>query len=198
MSKIQEVDVGGVTGQGRTKTEARADAEAKIERWLEGDYTPIYLSCQGVQALVWREPQLGWMYSLLRPERVEVAREHRDRLHGISSSEQATHEQKKDTLRRARVHMAQNIFSIEDQSRGVIGHTGLEAILNKDDRHEHARWVVWQYNYMAWKDAGASDTDAHTYASYHEWPDGATIHETRESNGVLLVGYIVSGKWYPI
>jgi len=190
MPKIQEVDVGGVTGQGRTKTEARADAHAKIERWLEGDYSPVHLSCQGVQALVWREPRLGWMYRILRPERVEVAREWCEQLHGISSGAQTTSKQKTDTLRRARLHMAQNIFRPDK-------FTGLKAILNEADRREHASWVVWQYNYQAWKDAGASDTNAHERASYHRWPDDATIYESREVNGTWLVGYILNDHWYP-
>ena len=49
----------GMEGQGRTVTEAKRDAGAKIEKALGGDWTPRLLTSRGWTILLYREPS-GW------------------------------------------------------------------------------------------------------------------------------------------
>jgi len=52
----------GMPGEGRTLTEAKKDAGAKIERAMNANYTPKVIQWRGNMALIWMTPQ-GIEYS---------------------------------------------------------------------------------------------------------------------------------------
>jgi hypothetical protein len=156
MAKKVRVTYYGMEGEGRTLTEAKADAGRKAERAISGTYTPLLISARGQSALVYRIPASGWWYTILRPER-----EQKQSLYGTNSSEDRDW-----TERRARMHLAQNIFEFD-------GPTGLEVVKNRQDRKEHLSYLRFQYCYRAWREAGESnDNLCHERACYDKWPDG--------------------------
>lgn len=57
----------GMDGTGRTVTEAKKDAGAKIERALTGSYEPTLLSSRGFIVLVYRDPD-GWRSAIIADE----------------------------------------------------------------------------------------------------------------------------------
>ena len=54
----------GMDGEGATLKEAKADAARKVERALEGSYTPEMIRFDDWAVLLWREP-FGWHYKLI-------------------------------------------------------------------------------------------------------------------------------------
>ena len=158
MAKKVRVTYYGMEGEGKNLTEAKKDAGRKAERAITGSYTPLLISADGHSALVYRIPASGWWYVILHPER-----EQKQSLYGIS-----TGEDRDDTERRARMHLAQNIFSPN-------GPTGLEVIKDRRDRKEHLSWLRFQYCYRAWREAGESnDNLCHSRACHDQWPEGVT------------------------
>jgi len=66
MRKAKSESRGCLSARGTTVKEAKDRLNAKIDAALEGDYTPVFLSYKGENAIVYREPQ-GWSYSLVNP-----------------------------------------------------------------------------------------------------------------------------------
>ena len=68
MTKKITIEYMGMEGQGETVTKAKQDAGRKIERMLEGYYTPEIIGTIGESycALLAREPKHGWGYHILK------------------------------------------------------------------------------------------------------------------------------------
>jgi len=98
MSKVT-IEYFGMSGEGRTVTEAKRDAGSKIESALKGHYTPTIISWRGWSMLIYREPS-GWHYrGIVSPE------------HGVTEGKvwgNGAYDAEEDALRAARHHMAQN------------------------------------------------------------------------------------------
>jgi hypothetical protein len=69
--KVHAVDRGCLTGYGKTAAEAKADLNQKIDRAVDGGYSPFMVSYGSYSALCHREPH-GWSYILLDPARIET------------------------------------------------------------------------------------------------------------------------------
>lgn len=136
----------GMEGTGRTVSEAKKDAGAKIEKALKGYYTPLILRHDGEMALVARDPFQGWGYRLIHADSTET----KEQVYlntGIWSQE--------DCIRSAFHHMAQN-----------AGHyRGIESKLNDSQKRDLDSYFRWQDDYKRLRSEGLSDTDAHRMAS---------------------------------
>lgn len=149
----------GITGSGRNITAAKADWLAKVKVALEGTFTPIRVTVHGLTAFVWRERE-GWCYKILRGLKPDESKEV---LYGCGMMVGT----RDDAERAARAHLAQNLFI-----KYIC--TGMSAIINEEDRKDHARWVEWQYCFAAWVDTGMTQDKAHNAARPDNWPDGIT------------------------
>lgn len=156
--RITEVTRGSLAGHGPNKTTAKADLEERIDKALDGSYTPRLIRVHGQTALVWRELD-GWSYRII--SLVRVNSDHAGYLHGNGGHAKSLAEAE----RQARFHLAQVVFQIG-------GPTGLSAIQNADDRREHTSWCEFQYAYTAWRATRIGDTKAHREAAHRRWPEG--------------------------
>jgi len=177
LPKIVERSQGSLTGRGSSITAAKAALKEKVDQALNGDYTPLHIVVPDshVSALLWRTLE-GWQYRIMGLASA-VASVRGFYLHGTCAS----NEQARDAVEQsARFHLAQCLFEFD-------GRTGLEVILDKFDYSVHERWVLFQYQYRAWKDAGAPDHTAHYNAGIHDcWPEGATI-VTLSGDGTVAI-----------
>ena len=166
LPKVVERSQGSLTGYGSSITAAKADLAAKVAQALEGVYTPLHVVVPDspLSALLWRTLE-GWQYRIMGLGK-EVTEVGVYCLHGVCGSDA----QDRDVVEQsARFHLAQCIFDFD-------GRTGLDVILDRFDRTVHTRWVQFQYQYRAWKVAGASDTQAHYNAGIHGcWPSEDSI-----------------------
>jgi len=166
--KIVEVWHGGVTAQGRNVTTARANLAEKIDRALEGSYTPIlvHVADSPLSALVWRDLH-GWQYTITglseKPtgERVSM-------LNGSTSEgPDATMEQVELAARR---HLAQCILEFENKQR-----TGMEVLQDETDRLVHERYVILQWVYQCWYKSGMEREAAMDKAFLRQFPTGVEL-----------------------
>lgn len=150
MSTVR-IDYFGMSGEGKTVTDAKRDAGRKIEAALAGSYTPEILAWRGYAILIYREPA-GWCNRLIAdPERGIVE----GRIWGTSygSREEAT--------AAAQAHLADLGWKEEDgeepppflKDRRLIADYQYKARF-------HAR-----YNFA--RRRGFSDQDAHSYAGHN-------------------------------
>ena len=143
----------GMEGEGRTLTEAKRDAGAKIERAMTGSYTPKFIQAHSKAVLIHREPD-GWYYSPIN---------------NLDATERlctvGTYDTQKEAERGARQHLAQLIFTLD-------GPDGSEVIQNKANLAEHKSWTEYQHLYRAWRDMGIDENLAHEKACRHLKPEG--------------------------
>lgn len=67
----------GMAGEGRTVTEAKKDAARRIEKAMEGSYSPIVLTAGEWQALMYRRPDCGWSHAIISgPDRERKEMQH--------------------------------------------------------------------------------------------------------------------------
>ena len=131
----------GMPGQGRTITEAKKDAGAKITRALDHDYTPTLLSYRGIQCLIWRTPE------------------------GICSCLPDTGKITGRTF-----HYSDNMAHVVEQQwfhLAQLGWDGKETepeMLPAEYRSQFKSWVRFQLRYTEARSQGKSDTEAHQYA----------------------------------
>lgn len=150
MAKPVKVTVCGVTGTGRTKTEARQQAEEAITARLaevEGDYDPRLLSWRSNLVLIYRRPLDGWVYvHLTSPE--DGLRTGR-LMGGCYSS---------DTLAQieasVRLHLAEQGWTPEE------GPEPPDILTQEDERQEFRLWARWQLAYRAARERGLADEEA--------------------------------------
>lgn len=151
------VQIAGIEGRGRNKTEAKANALAKIEQALAGSFSPYLIVAHGAIVLIWRTPHTSWGYRILQPEPDEVLAESLSGCClGYSSRDEAE--------RAARKHLAQYIFTLD-------GPDGSEVIENEQDRQEHQSWVQWQRISHAWHQRGCPAEVCRQHADRGEWPE---------------------------
>ena len=135
----------GMDGEGRTITEAKKDAGAKIEKALHGYYTPRILRHAGYMALVAREPFSGWGYRLIHADSTAT-----EESIYLSSSR----EDREDCVKTCFRHMAQ-----------LAGHyRGIEKYLTASDQAELDRYYEFQRRYAELRAEGHTDADAHRIA----------------------------------
>lgn len=67
MTKIT-LEYYGMPGEGRTVKEAKQDAGARIEKALDGDYSPILVQWNGLVCVAYRHPMHGWGYRFIHEE----------------------------------------------------------------------------------------------------------------------------------
>lgn len=148
--------IGDIRGAFRTtKAAAEAAAFEAAEAALTGDYAPRVLFHRGLIALLWREPQLGWMYYVGTPERIAMrAQQFGGKLLAttIASEDDADRVE-----RRVRVHLAQNAYHPGDPAEAP------DIIRDPTDRAEFAAWVRFQDAYRAAVDLGMSDPYDYAY-----------------------------------
>lgn len=131
----------GVEGTGRTITDAKKDAGAKIEQMLKGDYTPYLLRHGEYMALITREPHYGWGYRLIHPDTL-------GRMFTTSCGPGGFAE----CLSRAKYHVAQ-----------LVGHyDGLD--LDPDERRSLDSYYTFQDVYAELMAIGATDEQAYRSA----------------------------------
>ncbi len=146
----------GMTGSGRTVTEAKRDAGAKIERALSGSWTPEIVEWRGCAILIHREPQ-GWCRTVIAgPEGVRGGR-------CWGAPNEDTFESAKLC---AQIHLADMASTLDD--------TEPPEFLR--DRNLIREWHLrqeFQRRYVRARAAGLADNECHHYAcsgSHHpEW-----------------------------
>ena len=136
----------GMDGEGRTITEAKNDAGAKIEKALHGYYTPRILRHAGYMALVAREPFSGWGYRLIHAACTETE----EPIYLNTSRDD-----KEETVKTAFRHMAQLAQTYQ----------GIEKYLTDADRRHLDDYFAWQNRYADFKAQGYNDNDCHRLAS---------------------------------
>lgn len=142
------VDYFGMSGTGRTVTEAKRDAGAKLQKAMEGDYAPHFLHYRGYAILVTRSPH-GWDTAIIcEPTGF------RD---GGRVSVSANYHTEEEVLSSARSQLAQLGWTHED---------GLTAPgwLNRDEQREFLWWAEFQLRFRTATQAGLCHNDAHSYA----------------------------------
>ncbi len=133
----------GMDGTGRTLTEARRDAGAKIEQALSGSYDPILLPLPNGTIMVgFRTPTEGWAYWFWREGRLAGGC-----LCGIT-----TREELERVMRRHAAQSTEDARYLEHPSCTPRDH---------QDFQDH---LVWQRRYQDAKARGMTDTDAHLFA----------------------------------
>jgi hypothetical protein len=71
--RLVNVTIHNVTGDGATRAEAKADAEAKLDALVRGSYNPVVIIYRGWTGLVYREPS-GWCARTIAPGSVGIQR----------------------------------------------------------------------------------------------------------------------------
>jgi len=137
-SQTRTVTVHGWEGHGASIAEAKADAVAKIERAIQGEWMPVTVRYRGMVGICWREPW-GWSYTIDRPGSD----------HGPTS---AYFSSGYDTDRASAVrsmlwHVAQNGFVPGEDP------TAPDIIADDHGRREYETWARWQNAFKAHRDA---------------------------------------------
>ena len=166
--KIVEVWHGGMTAHGRNITTARTNLAEKIDRALEGSYTPIlvHVADSPLSALVWRDLH-GWQYTVIGTSEKESG-ETVSMMYGSSSEgPDATMAQVEAAARR---HLAQCILEFKGKRR-----TGMEVLRNDTDRLIHERYVILQWVYRVWYKSGMEREAAMDKAFLRQFPTGVEL-----------------------
>lgn len=143
MAKQQTYAIGPVVGTGRTKTEARADAERKAADWL-GRLTDdgVRILAYGGEARVVVPLQDGTaVYS------------------GNGSSSYSGECDTAKIVRREALHLAQLAWD----GKTVDPPADLAWRFGRDETSDWFNWIAWQQSYKAWRDYGLNDQDARYY-----------------------------------
>jgi hypothetical protein len=142
----------GVEGTGRTVTEAKKDAGKKIEKALEGSYTPQILAWRGYVALVYRDMQ-GWQSRLIMdPERGVID----GPVHGSHYGDEI-----KEAVDAANSNLAQLGWKPEDCLECP------SILTTREQQSDFRHWCKFQLRYKAAKSAGLNDNEAHSFAGYN-------------------------------
>ncbi len=137
----------GMPGTGRTVTEAKKDAGAKIEKALTGHYTPRVLNYRGWAFLVYREPH-GWASAVIaQPDGF------RESLCTRSQNDQT----EKEAVAHAQEQLAQLGWEDTDGTEAPAFLTTLQA-------REFREWAEFQLRFREAVRRGMGHNDAHSYA----------------------------------
>jgi hypothetical protein len=100
--------------------------------------------------VIWREPQYGWVYRILKLDEIGTGQE------TLRPLVLAVWD-RRECERYARKHFAQYLYNDE--------RTGEDVILDEKDRKDHLSWVSWQRRYKEAMNQGKTDEEARLYAS---------------------------------
>ena len=145
----------GMTGVGRTSTDAKHDAERQIEQALDGSYTPSILRFPaGYVGIVTRchprQHPKRWEYFYMQPGEEQ------------SSSSPYTcsaFDTPAEAERALRKHISQLLI-------GAIEDDGMSVLIEDADKRSHADYIDWQAHYRELRSQGYDDTAAHRMACY--------------------------------
>lgn len=162
MANTVRITYFGMEGEGRTLTDAKRDAGAKIERALSGPegWNPQIVSWRGFAVLVYRTPE-GWHSALI----IDAGETRVSICYGSNEGDKAA------ALRGARLHVAQCGWTHAD------GETLWEGLTDREEKREHLSWVRFQIRYRAARARGLSDNDAHSYAGRNPGRADLWAHE---------------------
>lgn len=159
--KSIEVNAHGFIGRGPTKTAAKKDLKNQIATALNGDYLPMLINCLGYTTLIFRTPQLGWCYTILKPADTSI--KINIDAYWLSQSQIDTFE---FAERQARRDLAKVLF-------GEIADIDAAALIHEEtDRRAFLDWCDWRHCYTAWKNTNADENTARNNANRHVWPEG--------------------------
>jgi hypothetical protein len=147
---MPEFSFAGLTAHAKTVREARQKVESKLLEQVTGSYAPMLIRKDEYLCVIWREPQYGWVYRVLKLDEIGTGQETIRPLVFAGWD-------RVECERRARKHLAQYLYNDE--------RTGEDVILDERDRKDHLSWVSWQRRYKAAIDQGKTDEEARLYAS---------------------------------
>lgn len=160
MKKVS-VNLYGIQGTGRNKTEAKAAAGHVIEAALYGSYTPTLLACRNRAVLVFRDALSGWSFSFLDVAEMALETVTRKTLYGC-----AGYENEQVALRSALIGLAQQVWLPSDglQPPG-------ELLTEDNDVAEFRGWARWQLEFRQLREHDVDDEHARRVLSGLEpWP----------------------------
>lgn len=137
------IDYFGMSGTGRNVTEAKRDAGRRIEKAMNGDYTPFILQAGDETIVGHRDPRFEWEYAFVRD--------------GQLSGGSTCIGGRDECERRARRHLG----DIATDWRTCLTPADVHPIvLDADDRKDVAQRCQWQRDYHAARAAGLDDNNA--------------------------------------
>lgn len=142
------IDYFGMSGSGRTVTEAKQNAGRAIKAALDGSYTPEIIAWRGTGMLVHREPN-GWCYRIIT-EPDGSTRE--GPVYGCPNDKD-----KAAALLAASRHLA-------DQGMRETDTEPPEFLKDRESRGEFMYKLEFLRRYRKAQRAGMNDNDAHSYA----------------------------------
>lgn len=155
MGKQKTVKFLGMDGEGVTVSEAKRDAQAKIEAAMKGSYSPVVIKFRGMVGIAWREP-LCWCYKVVHPDSEE----------GEQGPGCSVCKGKEAAVSEMRAHMAQLGWKHEE------GLTVSPLLVDEDEsvQREFLRLCRWQLAARHARDTlGMTDSGKiHTWASTHD------------------------------
>lgn len=164
------IDYFGIEGSGKNVTEAKKDAGRKIEKALEGSYTPRLLTHRGHAILVYREPH-GWCSATIADPDSSGATVVRE---GPVSSGSCHPEA--DVLKWALEHLAQLGWQAAD------GVQPPEFLKDRVSRSSFKTWAEFQLRYQEAIRRGMGSNDAHSYAGRN--PQRAELWQEEDKKAV--------------
>ena len=151
--KIHHVARGWLTGQGASKTDARADLDRQVD-WACAVASPVIECWHGLIVVVAATPG-GYSTAVFNP--ADLAHGKQRACTSIMPQGEYT-----DALESARSHAAQWAWRVsETDDTGFVARSGL----SKCKAIELADWIQWQRRYATAKANGATDCEAHATAS---------------------------------
>ncbi len=143
-----KVTLHGFEGQGRTLTEAKADANAQLGKAVDGSYQPVVMSLRGNMLLVWREPVSGWQSRLLNN-----VGDYSIAMYGNSGcADRAT------CILEAKAHLCRVAWNIGGDNAAVL------AFCPPSLKADLLHWASWQEDYARLRAEGKTDVEAHQFA----------------------------------
>ena len=144
------IDLYGMAGVGKTKTDAKHDAARQIAQALDGSYTPrVFRFPAGYLGIVTRcNPRSyaqKWEYCYMRPEEEQLP---------ASPCTCSAYDAPADAERALRRHMAQLLI-------GVTEDDGMSVLREETDRRNHADYIDWQKHYKELRAEGYDERAAH-------------------------------------
>ncbi len=140
----------GMEGEGPTLTKAKLDAGAKIEKALNGSWTPEIFAHRGYAYLVYREPD-GWHDRLIAYAADGIKP---GPVYGNSHPDA----EKQSVVRHVLSHLAQLGWTAED------GLTPPAFLKDRSDIHDYQRHAEFQLRYQEGRRRGIAEKDLHSYA----------------------------------
>ena len=150
--KTHTVTRGQLTGEGKTKSEARADLERQIDRALSP--YGLWMETRHGCVLIVASTLSGFETKVLFPQDIVV--------HGMRhwSGCHMSGLDIRDAVMSVRMHAAQSIWTADHDDAQLIADSGL------DNTRELESWIRFQRSYIAHKANGMTDAQAHAMSCH--------------------------------